>query len=359
MPIRLALADSNNRYIEKLAAWIQKHMPYHFSIEVMTHPESFREWAENGGKADLTVISIDMAREVLPFLPKEGVLVLEDGSHEPLSPDTPRVDKYKPADELAKDILSLCADRMPGMHCRERHRQNVTLVVSLDGADAVFPAAPAITRVFTAMDRKTLYLSLEQAQTTRLFFSGSGSKGLNELLYYIKSNRDNLYMRLESCLIRDLASGVHFLSAPCGLLSPGAIDPADMERLLSAADSDGDFDEIVVALDLGMFHLIPMFMEKAARVIAVALNTASSSIRMERLLQELEKENIDTGKIKDTLRLLLIDICPSDGFSGRFADIQKYNLDPHPAQQADPGWVPSESELAALASIIESFDIAG
>lgn len=359
MFIRLALADSNARYIEKLAAWIQKYMPYRFSIEILTRWESFREWAENGGRADLIVISPDMVIEVLQYLPKEGVLILDDGTHGPLDLEVPRVDKYRPAEELVKDILSLCADRMPSMHARERHRQNITLVIYLDGADAVFPVAPAIAHIYSAMDRKTFYLSLEQAQTTSLFFSGSGSKGLNEVLYYVKSNRDNLYMRLETCLSKDFSTGIHFLSAPCGLLTPGAIDPCDIERLLFAAGSEGDFDEIVLAADLSMFHLIPVLLEKASRVFAAAPNTASSSIRMERFLQELDKGNSGTGRIKEKLRLILVNTCHSDGFIGRFSDIQRYILEPHPVQSVSSAWVTSESGLSALASILESFDKAG
>ena len=74
-------------------------------------------------------------------------------------------------------------------------------------------------------------------------------------------------MRLETCLSKDFSTGIHFLSAPCGLLTPGTIDPCDIERLLFAAGSEGDFDEIVLAADLSMFHLIPVLLEKASRVL--------------------------------------------------------------------------------------------
>jgi|GEM_PF-361657 len=358
MSIRLALADSNKRYIEKLAAWIQKHMPYRFSAEVLTSSGSFRAWAENGGKADLIVISIDMAKEVQSCLPRDGVLVLDDGSHERLNLEFPRADKYRPAEELAKDILSLCADRMPGIYAREKRKQNVTLVIGLDGADAAFPVAPAMARVLSARDRKTMYLSLEIAQSTGLYFSGSSSKGLNEMLYYVKSNRDNLYMRLETCIARDFSSGVHFLSAPGGLLPPGAVDPSDIERLLFAMDSEGDFDEIVVAVDLGMFHLVPVLLARASRAFAVGFNTEPSMARMERLLRELEKGDGIAG-IKEKLVLILVNISPAEGLGGLFDDIRKFTLEPDPMSQSASGWVPSDKGLSALASILDSFEKAG
>lgn len=359
MSIRLTLADANSQYIEKLAAWIHKHMPYQFSIEVLTCSESFQSWAESGGQADLIVISIDLAKQVLPFLSGKGVLILDDGTHEPLDLDAPRVEKYRPAEELAKDILSLCADRIPGMHARERHRQNITLVIYLDGADAFHPVAPALACLFSARNRKTLYFSLEQAQTTPLFFSCTGPRGLNEMLYYVKSNRDNLFMRLETCLIRDPASGVHLLAAPAGLLSPKDIELSDIAALLSATDKEGDFDEIVLATDMGMFELIPGLMEKASLILAVAFNTAVSALKLERFLHQLEKEEIDMAGLKEKLRLLLVNICRYDSFDEKFADIRKHRLDPHPFHADAAGWTPSDKDLSALAGMLDDEAKAG
>lgn len=354
MSIRLTLADSNSQYIEKLAAWIHKHMPCQFSIEILTHSSSFQAWAESGGQADLVVISIDLAKEVFPYLPGKGILVLDDGTHEAINLDAPRIDKYRPAEELAKDILSLCADRMPGMHAREKHRQMITLVIYLDGADAVYPVAPAMACLLSSKNRKTFYFSLEQAQTTPLFFHGAGSRGLNEMLYFVKSNRNNLFLRLESCMTRDAASGVYFLSAPSGLLSPKTINDSDIFNLLSAMEREGDFDEVVLVTDLSIFDLIPGLMEKAHRVLSVALNTASSSLKMERFLQELEKGGADMDGLKEKLSLVLAGISPYDGFNGRFKDFRKYRLDPNPAREDVSGWAPQERDLSVLASILDN-----
>lgn len=356
MSIRLILADSDRLYIEKLAAWLHKHMPFQFSIEILTHSGSFQAWIASGGQADLVVISIDMAQEVFPYLSDNGTLILDDGTHGSLSLVMPRVEKYRPAEELAKDILSLCADRMPRMHARERHRQNITLIINLDGADALNPVAPAIARLYSARNRKTLYLSLEQAQATRLFFNGTGSRGLNEMLYYLKSNKDNLYMRLETCLTRDMASGVHFLSAPSGLLRPDFIAMTDIVNLLSATDREGDFDEIVLVTDLGMFEMILGLMEKASRILAVVPNTPVSSVKLGQFLQELEKGEADMAGLKAKFRLLLVDVCRSDGFNGQFEDIRKYRLAAHPAESGTSYWVPQESDLSLLASILDDED---
>ena len=42
------------------------------------------------------------------------------------------------------------------MHAREKHMQSITLVIYLDGSNAVNPVAPAIAHFFSARDRKTL-----------------------------------------------------------------------------------------------------------------------------------------------------------------------------------------------------------
>jgi len=359
MSIRLSLVDSNRRYAEKLAAWIHKHMPFRFSVEIITSPEGFREWSENGGSADLVVISADIARDVLQLLPREGVLVLDDGTRGPFPDEIPRVSKYRPAEELAKDMLSLCADRIPAMHLRERNRQKITLVINMDGADSLFPAAPAVARVLSAMGRKTLYLSLEQIPVTSLYFSGTGTRGFNEMLYYVKSDRDNLFMRLETCMSTDYDSGIHFFSAPPGLVSPATIRHEDIAKLLSATDREGDFDEIVIATEPSMYELIPGLSEKAARVLIFAPGTASSAMKTERLFQELGKSESDITRLKDKTRLVIVKIGPYEGFDGRFPDIPEYYLTASPAQETGSGWLLPESDINTLTLILDSFERTG
>ena len=135
MSIRLALVDSNSRYIEKLAAWIHKNMPYQFSIEILTNSESFQKWTEKGGQADLVVVSIDMVNNVLSGFPKEGVLVLDDGTHKPINQDVPRVDKYRPAEEL-QGYLPCVPTGCRGCMLEKAYAE-YNLVIYLDGSNAV------------------------------------------------------------------------------------------------------------------------------------------------------------------------------------------------------------------------------
>jgi len=359
MSVRLVLVDSNRQFAEKLAAWIHKHMPYHFSIEIMTSSESFRKWAESGGTADLTVISVDIAKEIMDLLPNEGILVLDDGSHERLSRQIPRVDKYRPAEELARDMLSVCADRMPEMLSRGKNWLKITLVLNMDGADSLLPVAPAYAHVFRSMGRKVLYLSLEQVPATSLYFSGTNTRGFNEFLYYIKSDRENLYMRLETCMSTDFTSGIHFISAPPGLISPKSIDSEDIVKLFSVLDRDGDFDEIVVAAEPSMYDILPELMEKAERVLIAVPAAASSALKAEKLFEELRKGNSDITALRNKARLIVVGAGPLNGFAGSLDDIRKFIVEPCPAEPGVSGWVPHQKLVTELAAVLDTFEKAG
>ena len=357
MAIRLAFVDSNRSYIEKLTAWINKFMPHQFSIEILTSPESFETWTKSGVKADLTAVSIDLFKDVQPLLPKEGILVLDDGSHQVIEADVPRISKYRPAEELMKDILSVCADRLPKMHIREGRALKITLISYLDGSDTVSPVAPYIAYLFNNRGRKVFYLSLEQNQVTDLYFCGNNNRGLNEMLYYAKSNKDNLSMRLETCTGTDTNTGIDFLKAPPGLLVSGDIEAGDIDKLLSAAGERNIYDEVVLVADMSMNDKFIHMLKKADRILFVSSNTAGSCLKFMKFLKGLKWQDFDPDLLFVKLRLVLIKLCVSCDFYEQFPNISKVYIQPNAIADSAASWLPPEADLSVLDNAINNIDM--
>ena len=359
MAIRLAFVDSNSSYIEKLTAWINKFMPYQFSIEILTSPENFETWINNGGKADSTIVSIDLFKDVQPLLPKEGILIFDDGSHQAVAADIPRISKYRPAEELMKDILSLSADRLPKMHLRDERKLKINLISYLDGADALSPAAPSIACILSHKGHKVFYLSLEQNQTTDLFFCGNNNRGLNEMLYYAKSNKDNLSVRLETCSGKDANTGIDFLKAPPGLLACEDIESGDIDKLLTAIGERNMYDEVVLASDMSINAEFIHMLKKADRILFVTANAAGSCLKIKKILAELKKQDLDYNQLIGKLRLILIRICESQGFNEQFPDIGKVYINPNAIASNTAYWLPPNNDLSVLENLINDFDGGG
>jgi hypothetical protein len=311
MAIRLTFIDSDIKFAEKMAAWINKYMPFQFSVEILTSRGSLEAWIGEGCTTDLFIVSSGLFNDVRDLLPTAGVLVLDEGAHIEIDGSIPRASKYRPVEELMRDAMSLCADRMPMMRRSGRNSPKVTLVVCVEGYGASCALSYEIANIMGSKGRKTLYLSLEHVQATDLFLSGNNSRGLNEMLYYIKSNRDNLPMRLETCVSRDTAGGVDFLKSPPGLLDPGSIKIEDIEILLEAFAGCSAYSEIIVAADPVVDDKLLQLFKKSDRVVFSMSHTAGSLLRMKKIAEELDRHE-DIAAIKNSRALITVHV-PCEG----------------------------------------------
>lgn len=305
MPIHLVFADSDLPFVEKLSAWMHKNMPRKFVIEVLTGRESMQLWIESGQKADVFLVSPSHFQENLQELAVNLVL-LDDGTHPALPDGIPRLMKYQQAPVLVKEILSLCAERMPKVHTNPGHGHKITLVIHTDG-DSLSPAAPAFATILAESGRHTLYFSLEQNQATDFYFHGSNPKGLNEMIYYIKSNKENLSLLLEACCARD-SSGVDFLKAPPGLFNATQLIKTEIDRLLQAVSERNSYDEVVIASDLILSEALLHLIKLSDRIIITAVSGPASGIKLRRILNELTARQDDAAELIKKARLSLVKI---------------------------------------------------
>jgi phosphoribosyl-ATP pyrophosphohydrolase len=305
MPIHLVFADSDLPFVEKLSAWMHKNMPRKFVIEVLTSKESMQLWLESGQKADAFLVSPSLYQENLQDL-TVNVVLLDDGSHPALPDGIPRLMKYQQAPVLVKEILSLCAERMPKVHTKPSYGHMVTLVIHADG-DSVSPAGPAIATLLAESGRHTLYFSLEQNQATDLYFHGSNTKGLNEMIYYVKSNKVNLSLLLEACCAKD-PCGVDYLKAPPGLFNAMQLTKAEIDRLLQAVLERNIYDEVVIAADLILSEALLHLAKVSDRIVITMVSGPSSGIKLRRILNELDTRQDDAAELTKKVRLCLVKI---------------------------------------------------
>lgn len=95
---------------------------------------------------------------------------------------------------------------------------------------------------------KTLYLNLTCFGGADLFFQADG-KDFGDVIYALKSKKNNLLLKLESCLNRDPATGVYFYGQPKTALDMLELTADDREMLLEELLSSGMFDKIIVDAD--------------------------------------------------------------------------------------------------------------
>lgn len=292
--IRLVLADEDSMFIEKLSTYLYKNLS-HLSLELFTEPQAFANWYLAGEEADLVIISASFFFK-LKKKPEQNILLLRDCAESLLPENIKCINKYIPAENLMKEMLSLCAEKIPGDSSQKKGTGKIYLVLYADGSDVLNPFAQALAYYIAARGEKTFYLNLDEFSSTDLFFKSNNDRGMNELLYYIKSKKDNLSLRFEACVSNDITSGVSFMK---GHNNPDDINKITLEELMVLVDiirSNYSSGKTVISKSFRNGNRIKALLREANKVYVTGVNHPTSIDRMSKIRNIIkgyeENENI-------------------------------------------------------------------
>ncbi len=279
--IRLVLADSDQLFLEKFSAYLKNSKTTPFVLELFTNPTIFSQWLERGGAADLMVISSSfLAMLENPPTSERPVMVLCD-SHENMVPTGyTLVHKYQPAENLMGEILSACAEGIPGSYRNKRCAEELHLVLYADGSEVLNPLAPSLACVKAQSGQSTFYLSLDPLSDTHTYFNGNNSRGFSEFLYYIKSQKDNLLLKAEACTSRDVNFGVDFMKSRQNPQDMAGLTPSEVKSILDALRDRAVYSHIIVSRAFQFDELLHVLMTEAQKVYLACLNHPLSCNRV-------------------------------------------------------------------------------
>lgn len=293
--IRLVLADKDSMFLEKFSAYLQKNKATRFSLELFTSSIKLDSWLEKGGKADLIAISSTLFSKMVKKPESKNVVILSDNSESLLPQDYNCIHKYKPAENLMKEMLSLCAENLPQSINKKEDSGRVHLVLYADGSDVLNPMAQTLASIFSKSLRSTIYLSLDDLSNTDAYFSGNNSKGLSEMLYYVKSQKENLSLRAEACTSRDFEIGVDFMRGHQNPEDLGELKSSECESLIEAIRGRACYDDIIISRAFQYDALLPVLFKNAHKIYITALDYRSSIERLLKILNLLSKFEDQSG----------------------------------------------------------------
>lgn len=283
--IHLVLADPDGDYLEKLGRYLLKHKQSPFVLELFTNSEALNTWFESGGTADLIGISENFVNEAVSY---EGignrVLLCEEA----LNSGGSRIFKYQPLDGLMRELLACCADVVKPAVPAGRGVGRMLLVLSADGCECFNPLAPALAAVYGREQGKVFYLNLDPLGATSLFFQTGQTRGLTEMLYYIKSGKDNLPLRGEACTSHDANCGVDYFLPPLNPRDLFELKAGECESLVQAVLGRGTYDWLIVYRDLRRDEPEEKLLERAESICVAGTDNPVSRYRIKKWLESLE-----------------------------------------------------------------------
>ncbi len=292
--IRLLLADKDPMFLEKFTDYLNKNKKIRFLLEIFTDPIMFEDWVASGKTADLIVVSSAFFFE-LTNKPGNNIVILKDSPESSIPLEYKSINKFTSAENLMKEILSLCAEKIPQNLYELKDEGNVHLVLYADGSDSYNPLAQSIAYIKSRKTKPAFYLNLDEFSDTDCYFSGNNPKGLYEMLYYVKSQKENLFLKLEVCTSRDVNYGMDFMKGHENPEDISQLTSSECETLLHSIRGRGCYDDIIISRAFRMDEILPVLLKEANKIYISALDYSSSLARLRKisnLLPALIEKNL-------------------------------------------------------------------
>ena len=326
MKIRLALVDSDEDYRKRLSDFYIKN--YHDRIEIMAF-SSLDSFEKNRGNKpiDVMLVSESIEEDLSWYTEKMSVIERKN--------NIKAVNKFKKPEKIYKEILNILADSSNGDIAYKFSDKNSTLVevfMPVNGGAGATSLAIAYGKRLAMQGIPTLYLNFELLNTSKLFMNGDGNIGFDEIIYAIKSKKQNVPLKIESSVVKS-REGLDFFNEARIALDMLEMNDENIEMLIKELQGMGKYRNIIIDSDLCMGSRLKLYSKLAHKIILVFEESTIGMKKMSDLnkaLQLLENGgNIDItnkitvicNKVKDVNQVSV----PSDLSVREF--VKKYNSD--------------------------------
>ncbi len=278
MAIPLILADDDKAYVNRVADWILVHPESGFQPVVadVRLPDAI----PSGSGAPVVLYGGMYWKAIVEASAGIHAILLQDGADAVQAGIgknariIPTVAKFQPISGLLQDILAIANERGWKLPARTSTGSiPLSVAVHLSGAIHMQPIAPVLA-VLSARVRKTLYLDLDSAGHSGLWFPSGGGHGLSRLAYHVHGGSEGWVDRFENCLFQDAVSGVHTLREPDLPEDAAGLGAAEVRAIRSAAGRSG-FGIMMVDAGLGLDRRNLSLLPEANRIFLVCGNDAA------------------------------------------------------------------------------------
>lgn len=292
--IRLVLADRDTMFLEKFSAYLLKNKTPVFSLVLFSNDKKLEEWLRLGEKADIIVISSALYNDIAEKFDTDNLVLLRDCPESMMPEGIISIYKYRPANYLMKEIISLGAEKIPQDFDTGMDLCKINLVLYADGSDVLNPFAQSLAAIKADSGLKILYISLDEISNTDDYFTGNNQRGLSEMLYYVKSQKENLSLKAEACTTLDMDTGVYFMKGHHDTRDIAGLSEYELSALIMSVNKKSAYEEVIITRGFKNDSLLPVLIKSAHRIYITALNYFTSVNRIKKInniLHEFENKN--------------------------------------------------------------------
>lgn len=252
MKIRLAILEKDQNYLNRIVSVFSTKYADKFEIYSFTDATVAMNALEEV-RIDVLIASDAYNVDIKSIPQRCGFAYLVDTADIDMLNDQYAICKFQKAELIYKKILSIYSENagsITGLKIADSSCQIVAFS-SISGGTGSSTMAAACALHFATIGKKVLYLNLEAFGSSDLFFSAEGQFDMSDIIFALKSKKQNLSLKLESCVKQD-SRGVYFYSQPKIALDMLELNKDDILRLITELKLTGEYDYIVLDIDFGI-----------------------------------------------------------------------------------------------------------
>ncbi|WP_078553032.1 AAA family ATPase [Bacillus alkalicellulosilyticus] len=325
--ISLLIMDKDSDYIESVAHYLRNsEFASKFEVKLFTQQSSLDQFLQTGARVHILLGSTQMLPESFDAT-VDVVIGLEESMYAD-ERDFPIIFKYQPLAQLFSKVLSIYYERhgkAPKKILTGEENTEIISVYSASGGTGKTTSALHVAKALADQEYRVFYLNLELINSTALFFAGEEDNVSAPILYYLKTSTEQLPMKIEALKKYDDDLGVDVFR-----MLPSAEEMLDLTReqtelLLQTLYDSGNYDYIIVDLDMGISPCVLATLAKSYHVLWLVNYDVQSFYKTGSLLEELHSI-LQDGDFREKVSIVLNRYMGSipDEFADFDLDIEAY-----------------------------------
>ena len=300
MIVCLGFLDQDERYLDKIAAYISAHPDDTMRLELclFTSVEDCNAYLATNARMDILLATPEMLPDPSVLVRQPILAYLSDDKTMTAWADHPAICKYQKASLLLRSVQGLAANiRNAGGSYTLGGSGTTLLFMGACGGVGCSTAAMACAVQQAARGKRVVYFSLQQNAMPELFFGDQG-RSMSDVHYAYqewqhllpqdngKDNIRGLQLKLKSLLVTDARTGVDFFAGftlPVDAMDFTGREAADLVRALAA-----QYECCIVDADSQLNGMLTEILPCVQWLTVVSDGTSKSNQAMVRLLESLK-----------------------------------------------------------------------
>jgi cellulose biosynthesis protein BcsQ len=245
--IKLLIFDDDDEYSSNLCKFLTHHYSETLLVNYYNNSYKIEEWIKKIDP-DIILASENYYSQICNQF-KKNLIILTTGTNSAYLADVPSINKYQDANQIAGSVINFFTKSSNIIENKSDKSAKIVAVYSAAGNTGKTSLATGISAICSYSGLSVFYLNLEQFPSTGVFLSDSSEYSITDIIYYAKEQDKNLISKITTMSCKDIASNVHYFKEANNLFEINEILPQDIELILNAMKSSGQYDLIVIDMD--------------------------------------------------------------------------------------------------------------